>query len=61
MTESEQLLSSLGRSGHRHQNPLHRDPRFKGRAGDPVQGPPLRPVSLQRSSVGSMHLPCARS
>lgn len=54
MTESEQLLSSLGGSSHRHQKPLHWDPKLEVRAGDPIQGPPLRPMLLLSPSLSPL-------
>lgn len=61
MTESQQLLSSLGRSNREPQKPFHKDPRLEVRAGDPIQGPPLRPLSPQRNSLVSKHLPSPHS
>lgn len=57
MTESQQLLSRLGRSNWEPQKPLHKDPGLEVRAGDPIQGSPLRPLSPQRNSLGCKHLP----
>lgn len=57
MTESQQPLSSLGRSNQEPQKPLHKDPRLEMRAGDPIQGPPLRPLSPRRNSLDSERLP----